>query len=56
MRGHGLDRSDSGEGQVAESCQQTVNIMHDYTSCSLYRVDTPDDEQQAVSKHVEAYY
>jgi len=26
------------------------------TSCCLYRVDPPDDEQQACSKHVEAYY
>jgi hypothetical protein len=25
-------------------------------SCVLYRVDPPDDEQQACSKHVEAYY
>jgi len=32
--------------------------MHyvDYTSCCLYRVDPPDDEQQACSKQVEAYY
>ena len=37
-------------------CQQPVNITHDYTSCCLYRVDPPDDEQQAYSKHVEAYY
>jgi hypothetical protein len=28
----------------------------DYTNCCLYRVDTPDDEQQACSKHSEAYY
>ena len=28
----------------------------DYTSCCLYRVDPPDDEQQVCSKHVEAYY
>jgi hypothetical protein len=28
----------------------------DYTSCCLYRVGTPDDEQQACSKHVEIYY
>jgi hypothetical protein len=27
-----------------------------YTDCCLYRVDPPDDEQQACSKHVEAYY
>ena len=37
-------------------CQQPVNITHDYTSCCLYRVDPPDDEQQTSSKHVEAYY
>jgi hypothetical protein len=33
-----------------------VNVLHGYTSCCLYRVDPPDDEQQACSKHVEAYY
>jgi len=27
-----------------------------YTSCCLYRVDPPEDEEQASSKHVEAYY
>jgi len=27
-----------------------------YTNCCLYRVDLPDDEQQACSKHVEASY
>jgi len=27
-----------------------------YTNCCLYRVDPPDDEQQAYSKHVEAYF
>jgi len=26
------------------------------TNCCLYRVDPPDDEQQARSKHVEVYY
>jgi len=26
------------------------------TNCYLYRVDPPDDEQQACSKHIEAYY
>jgi len=36
--------------------EQPVNITHVYTSCCLYRVDPPDDEQQACSKHVEAYY
>ena len=32
--------------------------MHyvDYTSCCLYRVDPPADEQQACSNHVQAYY
>jgi hypothetical protein len=35
---------------------QPVNVKHDYTNCCLYRVDPPDDEQQACSKHVEAYY
>ena len=28
----------------------------DYTSCYLYRVDPPDNEQQTCSEHVEAYY
>ena len=36
--------------------QQSGNIMHDYTSCCLYRIGSPDDEQQACSKHVEANY
>jgi len=36
-------------------CQQPVKISQDYTSCCLYRVDPPNDEQQACSKHVEAY-
>jgi len=39
----------------SRSCQQPVNIMHDYTNCCLYRVDPPDDEQQDCSKHVEVY-
>jgi hypothetical protein len=32
--------------------------MHyvDYTNCCLYTFDPPDDEQQARSKHIEAYY
>ena len=32
--------------------------MHyvDFTSCCLYRVDPPADEQQACSNHVQAYY
>jgi len=29
---------------------------HDHSNCCLYRVDLIDDEQQACSKHVEAYY
>jgi hypothetical protein len=37
-------------------CQQPVNTTHDYTNCCLYTVDSPDDEQQACSKHVEAYH
>jgi hypothetical protein len=37
-------------------CQQPVNTTHDNTNCCLYTVDPPDDEQQAYSKHVEAYY
>jgi len=28
----------------------------EYTSCCLYRVDPPDDKQQACSKRVETYY
>jgi hypothetical protein len=31
-------------------------MTHDYTNCCIYTVDPPDDEQQACSKHVEAYY
>jgi len=38
------------------SSQQPVNIMHGYINCCLYRVKPPDDEQQACSKHTEAYY
>jgi len=35
-----------------------VNITHNYTNCCLYRADppSPSDEQQACSKHAEAYY
>ena len=29
------------------SWQQPINITHGYTSCCLYSVDPPDDEQQA---------
>ena len=37
--------------------QQLVNTTRDYTNCYLYRADPPDDdEQQACSKHVEAYH
>jgi len=35
---------------------QPVNITHGYTNCCLYKVDPPDDEQQACSKHLEAYH
>jgi hypothetical protein len=35
---------------------QPFNITHGCTSCCLYTVDPPDDEQQTCSKHVEAYY
>jgi len=31
-------------------------VMHCVDCCCLYRVDPPDDEKQACSKHVEAYY
>ena len=36
--------------------QQPVNTTHDYTSCCLYRVDPPENEQQVCSKHVKTYY
>jgi hypothetical protein len=36
--------------------QQPVNITHEYTNRCFYRVDPPDDEQEACSKYVEAYY
>jgi len=57
----GLDRIELAEDrdrwQAQDlSCQQPVNITHDYTNCCLYRADPPDDEQHACSKHVEAYY
>jgi hypothetical protein len=32
------------------------NITHDYTNCCLYGLDPADDEQQACSKHIKAYY
>jgi hypothetical protein len=38
-------------GSGSRCCQQPVNIMHDYAICCLY----PDDEQQACSKHIEAF-
>ena len=38
------------------SCSQPVKISHDCKNCCLYRVDPPDDEQQACSKRVDAYY
>jgi len=41
---------------INNNWQQPVNITHGCTSCCLCRGDLPDDEQQACSKHVEAYY
>jgi hypothetical protein len=41
---------------ASRSCQQPVNITQDYTNRRSHRVDPPDDEQQACSNHVEAYY
>jgi len=35
---------------------QPVNTTHDYSNCCLYRVDPPDNEHQAYSKHVKVYY
>jgi len=32
-----------------------VNITYGNTNCCLYRVDPRDDEQQAYSKHGEAF-
>jgi len=40
----------------SRSYQQPVNITHDIYQFCLYRVDPPDEEQEAYSKHVEAYY
>jgi hypothetical protein len=37
------------------SSSQSTECMT-YANCRLYTVDPPDDEQQACSKHVEAYY
>jgi len=42
--------------QLVWPCVMLTGCWHDYTGCCLYRVDPPDDEQQACSKHVEAYY
>ena len=33
-----------------------INTTPDYTYCCLYKIYPPDDEQQACSKHLEAYY
>jgi hypothetical protein len=44
------------DGTPSRSCQQPINITHDYTNCCLYTVDPPDDEQQTCSKHVEVNY
>jgi hypothetical protein len=37
-------------------CWQDWDRTHDYTNYCLYKVDPPDDEQQACSKHVVDYY
>jgi len=37
-------------------CRQPIYTKHDCTTCCLYKVDPPDDEQQARSKHAEDYY
>jgi hypothetical protein len=49
-------RPDVGKWDGSRSCQQPVNAKHGYNSCCLYRVNPPDDEQQACSKQVEVYY
>ena len=58
LRRPSLETQRKGEITVwpSRSCQQPVNITHDYTNCCLYRLDPPDVEQQACSKHVEVYY
>jgi len=33
------------DGVPPRSCQQPVNVTHDYTKCCIYRVEPPDDEQ-----------
>jgi hypothetical protein len=66
---HGQQNIKFGNAQQAKLIYRYKNIkgklltnaaiwynQHDYTNCCLYRVDPPDDEQQACSKHVEAYY
>jgi len=37
-------------------CYQDIYIYIQCVNCSLSRVDPPDDEQQACSKHAEANY
>jgi len=44
------------DGNPSRSSHQPVSIKHDYIICCLYRVDPPDDDQQACSKHAETYY
>ena len=42
---------------LPRSCQQPVNIKGTtHTSCCIYRVVPPDDEQSTCSKHVEVNY
>jgi len=43
------------EKQCPIKCSnQKVMRYVDYTNCCVYRVDLPDDEQQACSKYIEA--
>ena len=41
---------------MLNGCRKRVNVTHGYSNCCLYIVDPSDEEQQACSKHVEAYY
>jgi len=48
--------SSGGSTVYKQQSQQLVQSCVMSTDCCLYTVDTPDNEQQACSKHVEAYY
>jgi hypothetical protein len=39
-----------------QTATSIVNTTHGYTNCCLYRFGHLDDEQEACSKHVKAYY